>query len=188
MIGLLIALAILLALAFLPVGIWVSYDNEDFTIKVPFWLWKIGVYPKKPKKTEKKKAEKPEKKREIPIEISLESILELLELLARFVGKTGKRLRVEEVDLQVICGGGNAATVALDYGKICALVSATEPLFDSVFRAKKKNIQVDLDFEARTQSTIGTIDIRLCLASLLYLAAYLAKHGFTFYRKRKKAA
>ncbi len=191
MMGWLIALAVLILLGLLPVGIWVHYDNGDFTLKVPIWLWKIGVYPKKkkkPKKPKEKKPKKPKEKKELPIELSVDSVLELLDLLWRFVQKTGRRLRLRELDLRVICGGGNAASVALDYGNVCAVISGAEPLFDSVFATKKKNIQVDLDFEAKSQSTVGIIDIRLCLASLLYLVVYLAKHGFTFYRKRRKKA
>lgn len=186
MIPALIVLAILVLIGLMPVGVWVEYNNGALTVKVPIWLAKITAYPRK--KKEKKKSDKPKKKREIPVEISVASVLEFLELLAKFVAQTGRRLRLRELKLQVVCGGSNAATAALDYGKACAIICAVEPLLDRVFATKRREIQADVDFEAKSQTIYALADIRLTVASALYLLAYLAKHGFVFYKKRKKAA
>ena len=64
MMGWLIALAIIVLLAIMPLGVSVRYDADGAVIRVIAGLIRIKVFPTKPKEKKEKKPKKPKKLKE----------------------------------------------------------------------------------------------------------------------------
>ncbi len=194
MIVFLIILVVLLAICWIPTGIWIQYIDGNLTMKAVVGGFKIPLYqegePPKPKKVKKrKKPAKPKKaKAKRPkLNLSLREILDILGVLRDFSQRTGRQLYAEKLEIAVNCGGSDAARTAIGYGKICAILAGLEPLLDRIFRVRHKNIQANLDFSAEKVTVTGLLDLRLRIGSAVYLAVYMLRHGVKFLTKRKRA-
>lgn len=173
-IGIVFAVIILLLIILLSLRIrlFLSFDMEkafSFKIKVLFFSFDIGK-EKKPKvekvKTEKKPSPFMTKiKKKLGLDISFKNqdgeetpktisenitrIVTLISLLAGQIGWLLRRFRLEKLRILAICGGGDAAESALEYGVICSTVypfiGYLSANLDSVKDAE--DVQIGCDFE-----------------------------------------
>ena len=206
--GVWIAAAVLLALAILPLGVRIRYNDAGFLLRVIVGPLKITVFPrkKKPKKqkTEPKK-KKTEKKQETtdsgdrppqppkptsePKEKggSLTRFLPLVRLGLKFLGDFRRKLRVDNLYLRLVLAGDDPCDLAVNYGRVWAAVGNMMPQLERLFVIKKRDIQVECDFAAEEISVIAHMDITITLGRLLTLAVvYGIRALFVFlYMKRK---
>ena len=103
----------------------------------------------------------------------------LLELLADFKSK----LRVNNLRLKLILGGGDPCDLALNYGKTWAAIGNIMPRLEAVFTIKKRNVEVECDFTANSTVVIAGVDLTLTVGRLIYLAI---RHGFKGLRQYQK--
>lgn len=205
-----ITLGVLVLLVILPLGVSIFYDSQGVRIRVIAGPVRFTVFPtkkkeKKPKKEKKKekpqkkkaapkKQEKPkqEKKKE-PSGGSLLDFIPLVQLALKFVGDFfGKTLHIDVLYLKFTMAGDDPCDLAVNYGKTWAALGNLWPKIDDLLTIKKRDIQVQCDFEASETLVNARVDITLTLARLFGL---VFGYGFRILvrfiqilNKRKKAA
>ena len=191
--GIWIAGAILLALAVLPLGVRIRYNDAGFVLKVIAGPLKITVIPgrKKPKKQKvKQKKQKavqtaesagseerpPQPPKEQPEQKerggSLTRFLPLVKLGLKFLGDFRRKLRLDNLYLRLILAGDDPCDLAVNYGRIWAAVGNLMPQLERLFVVKKRDIQVECDFTATELCVVAHLDITITLGRLLVLALY----------------
>ena len=191
--GIWIAGAILLALAVLPLGVRIRYNDAGFVLKVIAGPLKITVIPgrKKPKKQKvkpkKQKAvqtaesagseERPPQPPKAQPEQkerggSLTRFLPLVKLGLKFLGDFRRKLRLDNLYLRLILAGDDPCDLAVNYGRIWAAVGNLVPQLERLFVIKKRDIQVECDFTATELCVVAHLDITITLGWLLVLALY----------------
>ena len=188
-----ITAAVLLALAVLPLGVRIRYNDAGFVLKVIAGPLKITVFPgrKKPKKQKvkqkKQKAaqtaepavseEKPPQPPKAQPEQkekggSLTRFLPLVKLGLKFLGDFRRKLRLDNLYLRLILAGDDPCDLAVNYGRTWAAVGNLMPQLERLFVIKKRDIQVECDFTAAETCVVAHLDITITLGRLLALAAY----------------
>lgn len=185
--GWLIALGILVLLAILPFGATVRYNAEGLVLKLIAGPVRIGLLPKKKKeetpkpnqekpkkkgngnKTATKPAEKPKEKGG-PITDFLPIVQTALELLNSF----RKKLRIKRLEMKLIMAGDDPCDLAVNYGKANVALGNLMPLLERCFVIKKRDLEVECDFEASETLIIARADVTITLGWLL---AILVKYG-----------
>ena len=181
--------ALLLMLAWMPVGAAVTYDSA-FRVRVQVGFLRFTVYPapkegKKEKKGKKKQSEaKMEKKpfsspNRRQIRYSVDTLVPALwRALVRF----GRRIRVPLLRLHVVFGGEDPADVAVLYGKSQAVAAALLPLLEGVVRFGETDVQLATDYRAERTVLTGEINIQIRLWALAALGCSLLKSVVTWLR------
>lgn len=182
--GWLIALGILVLIAILPVGASVEYDADGFRAAVLAGILRIPVFPVK-KKEKKEKAKKKEKKK--PAEKKSKkktenkrdekkkkggSLLDFLPVLDRvldFLSAFRRKLRIKQLDLILILGGGDPSDLAINYGRGWTALGNLMPLLDRAFVIKKRKLEVECDFLADNTTVIARVDISITIGRIFSL-------------------
>ena len=191
--GIWIAGAILLALAVLPLGVRIRYNDAGFVLKVIAGPLKITVIPgrKKPKKQKvkqkKQKAvqtaesagseERPPRPPKAQPEQkerggSLTRFLPLVKLGLKFLGDFRRKLRLDNLYLRLILAGDDPCDLAVNYGRIWAAVGNLMPQLERLFVIRKRDIQVECDFASAETTVVVHLDVSITLGRLLVLALY----------------
>lgn len=214
--GWLIALGIVLLLAVIPVGVRIRYNAEGALVKVIVGPVKITVFPlprkekkekkkKEPKKKEKKAEEEenlpkppqpPKQKQEKkPKEEKGGSILDFIPLVQAvfdFLGDFRRKLRLDNIYLRLIMAGGDPCDLAVNYGRAWAAVGNLLPRLETYFVIKKRDIEVECDFEASETLVIAHLDLTITIGRLFTSAGKFAvralKEFMNIKKKRKGGA
>ena len=178
--GWLITLGILVILAWLPLGATVRYNDQGVALKVIAGPVRIPILPKKkahekekPKKEEKpkqkkapaKKAEapKPQEEKGGPVTDFLPLVQTALDLLNAF----RKKLRINHLYLKLIMASDDPCDLAVNYGKANAAMGNLLPLLERCFVIKKRDIEIECDFESAKTVIIARADLTITLGRLL---------------------
>ena len=175
--GWLIALGILVLLALLPLGASVSYDSDGPVVKILAGPVKLQVVPAKKKKTKKKKEPKKEKKAESKGTAkkekkkggSITDFLPLVKLVFQLLGDFRRKLRVNRLEMNLVMGGGDPYNLAMNYGKAWAALGSLWPLLEEYFVIKKRDVEIQCDFEASETLITARLDLTITLGSLIAL-------------------
>ena len=207
--GWLIALGILVLLAVLPLGAALGYSSEGFSLKLIAGPIRIPILPGKKKdpdreakkKEEKKKKAKrssgkpgekkeepPKKEKGGPITDFLPIVKTVLELLNSF----RKKLRIKRLDLKLILAGDDPCDLAVNYGRANAAMGNLLLQLEKCFVIKKRNVEVECDFEASETVILARADITITLGWLLGILVFYGvralKQFITITNQRKGGA
>lgn len=181
--GWLITLGILVLLAILPLGAAVNYHSEGFFLDIIAGPLRIPLLPpkkKEPKKKEKKKKSKPEKKEKKktspekkkqkggPITDFLPIVKTALDLLNSF----RKKLRIKRLDLKLVMAADDPCDLAVNYGRANAAMGNLLPQLERCFVIKKRNVEIECDFEATETVIIARADVTITLGWLLGVVVF----------------
>lgn len=184
--GWIITLGILVLLAILPLGAAVRYNAEGITLKLIAGPIRIPILPAKKKdpedKKEKKQTEKnpkskpasTKKKEEKPKEKGgpITDFLPLVKTALDLLNSFRKKLRVKRLDLKLIMAADDPCDLAINYGKANAAMGNLLPLLERCFVIKKRDIEVECDFEASQTLIIARADITITLGWLLGILVF----------------
>lgn len=199
--GWLIALGILTVLAFLPLGLSLRYDDDGFRI---FWKVVFFTIPgrkkqkKSPKSTKRKKKSKKgmkgassassqstEKKKGG----SLSDFMPFLQVVFDLLDDCRSKLRVRRLEMKLIMAAEDPSDLAVNYGRAWAALGNLIPQLERLFIIKKRDLEVECDFEATQTLIVARIDITITVCRLLCL---VMRHGlrgvkeFLNIKKRRK--
>ena len=163
--GWVIFFAVVLLLAILPLGVFVSYDEDGVLVKIVAGPVKITLFPrpKKEKKSEKKSKKKtsaspaeqlpkpPQPPKQIPEKKkggSWTDFLPLVQVALDFLGSFRRKLRINQLELKLTMAGDDPCDLAVNYGRAWAAVGNLMPQLERLFVIKKRNIEVACDFTA----------------------------------------
>ena len=192
-----ITLGILILLAILPLGISIRYDEDGTMVRVILGPVRFTVFPrpkkeKKPGKEKKTKTEEPksqpagtdepakqpaknlaaqpEEKKKSGGPIS--DFLPLLQIVMDMLGAFRRRLRLNVLELKLIMAADDPSDLAVNYGRAWAAVGNLMPRIEKLFVIKKRNIEVECDFEATQTRAIARLDLTITLGRLLATVFY----------------
>ena len=195
--GWLIALGVLALLAVTPVGIRLRYNSEGIFLQAVVGLIHITILPRKKKLKDKeppavqekkplKKATKASKS-SIPSKKeqggSVSDFLPLVKVGLDFLGEFRRKLRLDNLELKLILGGGDPDDLAVNYGKAWAAVGNLMPQLERVFVIRKRNIEVECDFMAEQTLLIARVRVTITIGRLL---ATLVRYGIRGMREYLK--
>ena len=204
--GWLITLGILLLLAVLPLGVRIRYNSEGILVKVIAGPVKITVYPLPGKKKKEKKKKEPKKTAVAPEEENLPkppqppkekkkktekggSLLDFLPLVQTaldFLGDFRRKLRLDNLYLRLIMAANDPCDLAVNYGRAWAAVGNLLPQLEKWFVIKKRDIEVECDFETSKTLVIAHLDLTITLGRLLAAVVKFAVRALIEYLKIRK--
>lgn len=196
--GWLITFGILFLLAILPLGVSIKYDEAGAVVKVIAGPVRITVFPrpkkegkeKKPKKADKKSQPEPVKaeqaaesakadapaqtaKKEKPAQKSggpITDFLPLLQIALDMLGAFRRKLRVNMLELKLIMAADDPCDLAVNYGRAWAAVGNLMPRLERVFVIKKRNIEVECDFETSQTRITARLNLTITLGRIIATA------------------
>lgn len=216
-----IALGILIGILILPIGVSALYDSQGVRARVIIGFIRFTIFPTKKKAKKEKKKESPkeaaqEAQKEEPADEaskpaktdaakkktavkredpggSLLDFLPVLKLALKFVGEFfGKTLHVDVLYLKVTMAGGDPCDLAVNYGKAWAALGNLWPKLDDLMTIKKRDVQLQCDFEGDETLVNARVDLTLTLGRVLGLTicygARIAWNLVKILNKRKKTA
>ena len=195
--GWLITFGIAFLLAILPLGVSVKYDEDGAVVKVIAGPVKITLFPrpKKDKKEKKQKIKDPEspkepekqadpakteqpvkepsskaEKKEKPAKKSggpITDFLPLVQIALDMLGAFRRRLRLNVLELKLIMAADDPCDLAVNYGRAWAAVGNLMPRLERVFVIKKRNVEVECDFESSQTKVIARLDLTITLGRII---------------------
>ena len=206
--GWLITLGIVLLLAVLPIGVRLRYNSEGIVLKILAGPVKITLLPrttkkkKEKKKKETKAAKEPaeenlpkppqppkqpkEKKPKAEKGGSLLDFLPLVKTALDFLGDFRRKLRLDNLYLRLILAGDDPCDLAMNYGRAWAAVGNLLPQLEKWFVIKKRDIEVECDFETSQTLVIAHLDLTITLGRLLAAGVRFAVRALIEYLKFRK--
>ena len=201
--GWLIALAVLVLLAILPLGASVLYDEDGPRVRIVAGPLKIQVFPlkKKPKKN-KPKAEKPKKDKK-PKKAAPEGekpepfpkpktggswtdFLPLVRVALDLLNDLRRKLRVDHLKLHLIMAGDDPCDLAVNYGRMNASLATLIAQLERFLVIKKRDVHIDCDFAASETVILARLDLTITLGRILSIAAVYGVRALTTFLKIKK--
>ena len=188
--GWLIALGILALLAGMPLGVSVCYDSAGVLVKVIAGFLRIQVVPSTSKSgekdqkekytksgaTEKKtvkqtNAQKTEPAEESPVKKggSAMDFMPLVQLALEFLGTFTRKLRINRMELRIVLAGDDPCDLAVNYGKAWTALGNLWPRLEEVVVIRKRDVEVQCDFEGTQTLVTARVDISITLGRLLSL-------------------
>lgn len=179
--GWMITLVILVVLAWIPLGATIRYNTDGLSLKIIAGPIRLTVLPKKNKEEKSKKKPKdksaPKKvkasstqpatpKQEEkggPITDFLPLVNTALDLLNAF----RKKLRIDRLELKLIMAADDPCDLAVNYGRAWAAVGNLFPRLERWLVIKKRDVEVECDFEASQTVVIAHVDLTITLGRLL---------------------
>lgn len=204
--GWIITLVILFLLAILPLGVSVIYDSDGPLVRVIAGPVKVKVFPLKKKDPDKPAKEKKVKKKKektgdkektkspaTPGEKikggPISDFFPFVTLVWDFLVDFRNKLRVDRLELKLIMAGGDPADLAINYGKAWAALGNLWPRLETWFVIKKRDVEVECDFEGTQTTVAARLDLTMTLGRILALVVRYAiralKEYLNFRKKRQ---
>lgn len=157
---LLIVLLIFWLISLIRVGGRVRYGAAGLFAFVLAGPVKLQLLPGKPKEEQPKKKKKPKKakhKMEKPKPEgqpgTLSRLMQLLPVVGQACGALKRKIRIDDLKLELIWGGSDPAAIALGYGQANAALGMLWPILDNNFKVKRHSFQIGMDY-GRTQPAV----------------------------------
>ena len=83
-----------------------------------------------------------------------------------------KKLRIKRLDLKLIMAGDDPCDLAVNYGRANAAMGNLMPQLERCFVIKKRDIQVECDFESSQTLIIARADVTITLGWLLGILVF----------------
>ena len=140
--------------------------------------------PEKAKEGEKpNQEEKPKKQSGGPIT----DFLPLVRILLDMLGAFRRKLRLNVLELKLVMAADDPCDLAVNYGRAWAAVGNLMPRLERVLVIKKRNIEVECDFEAAETRVIARLDLTITLGRIIGTVLYYGgKAGMEFMKINKK--
>lgn len=191
--GWIVTLGILTLLAILPLGVSIRYDEDGAVVRLIAGPVKITLFPRE-KKDKKTKKEKTTEKQTLPEQQteqtepvkqeqpagetaekkpaskkggSVTDFLPLVRIALDMLGTFRRRLRVNVLELKLVMAADDPCDLAVNYGRAWAAVGNLMPRLERVFVIKKRNIEVECDFETAKTLVTARLDLTITLGRIL---------------------
>lgn len=197
--GWLIALGVLIAIGFVPLGAFLRYDQDGFKVKLVAGPLRFTVYPFpewKPKKPKKEKKKQPPKQQAAPKPESeekkggrLQDFYPFLQLGLRFMKELRQKLCINHLVLKLTLAGDDPCDLAVAYGRTWAVLGSLMPVLERFFNIRKRTIDVQCDFNGDDILLETQAELTLRIYQLLRMTAvygYLVIKEFLQMKKKRK--
>lgn len=192
--GWFIAITVLVLLAVLPVGVRALYDSDGPVVQILAGPIRFLVFPSRKDKPKKEKVKK-DKKKEKPASRSgtnkskqgkggsIQDFMPLVRTALDFLGDFRRKLRIRRLELNLVLAGGDPCDLATNYGKAWAALGNLWPRLEQLFVIKKRNVEIQCDYEASQTLVTACVEITITVGRLLALVAVYGFRGIKEFMK-----
>lgn len=181
--------AVLVLLAFLPVGLRVIYDQNGLTAKllIGFIPYKLNLTEinemslQRRLKRKKRIEEDPNyQPRIIKPNGTLREFFPLLDLYLQLLFNEKYKLRVKLLELKLTMAGDDPFDLAMNYGRAQTIINGLLPQLERFLTIKKRKIDIGCDFLAEETMIYARADLLIPLSMLIaalydFIAAEMKK-------------
>lgn len=200
--GWILALGILLLLAFLPLGIQLGYHADGVRVKLHIGPLKFTLYPgrKNPDKKQEEAESQNTEKQSVPVPEgekkenggTLTDFMPLIKTALDLLCDLRRKIRVKELYLRWIMASSDPADLAIHYGRAWAALGNLMPQLEQLFVIQKRDVEVECDFTASESKCVARLDVTITLGRALALVVIygirVLKEYKTIQTKRKGGA
>ncbi len=159
--------AIMLLLAFMPIGIIFDFLDGKVSLLAKIGIFKFTVYPRPKKdklrpKAKKKDASKPK---------SNLGLIDYFKLAASLNGQLRAKLAINKLKLYALIADEDPYQTALKQGKTCIMITNALAIIDTAFKIKKREIFICPDFLAEKSRISCQLDISLKFYQIITLGS-----------------
>lgn len=180
--GWLLALGVLLLLGVLPLGVHIRYDGDGPLVRLLAGPVRLTLYPRKKTAKNKKKGKKapaspeaaPKTEEKQKPGGSWRDFLPLVKTALAFLGDFRRRLRIDHLYCRLVLGGGDPCDLAIHYGEGWAALGNLLAVLEKTFVIKKRDVELECDFQATETKITLRVDVTIPLGRLL---ALIARYG-----------
>ena len=173
--GWLVAMAVLVGIAMLPIGIRGVYREASAGIWVLIGPLKFKVYPAKAKEKKKTSSQpKKQKKGSSKKGGSLSDFYPIARTVLDFLKELHRKVSVKNLELKVVLAGDDPCNLVINYGRAWAALGSLTPQLERFLTIRKKNIEVACDFVAESTRVYAKVDATLTVARAFSLGL---RHG-----------
>lgn len=183
---LLIALFVLWLISLVRIGGRVGYGQAGLVVTALAGPFKIQLLPAGPKKEKKpKKAKKGQPKQEKPPEAegqkkepkagkpgTLSRLMKLLPVVGQACGALKRKIRIDDLELELVWGGTDAAAVALGYGRANAALGMLWPILDNNFKVKRHSFQIGVDYALTEPAVEARAAVTMTVGQIVTLGVH----------------
>ena len=194
--GWLIAFAVLFILAILPLGVGFSYDSQGPVVSVLVGPMGFVILAPAKKKEKQKKKKEPAKKKAAsdksgkPVSGkkggSIKDFIPLVRTALDFLGAFRRKIRVRRLEMNLVLGGGDPCDLAINYGRAWAALGNLWPKLEQIFVIKKRDVEIQCDFEASQTLVTACLEVTITLGRLLGLVAVYGVRALKEFMKLQK--
>ena len=203
--GWLIALAVIVLLAILPLGASVLYDEDGPRVRILAGPLKIQVFPLKKKKKDKPRKAKSQKQKK-PKKAAAETapaekpnpapkpksggswtdFLPLVRIALDLLNDLRRKLRVDHLKLHLTMAADDPCDLAVNYGRMNASLAGLIAQLERFLVIKKRDVRIDCDFTASQTLILARLDLTITLGRILSIAVIHGLRALTTFLKIKK--
>lgn len=197
--GWLIALGVLIAIGFVPLGAFLRYDQDGLKIKLVAGPVRFNVYPfpeRKRAKPPKKKKKQPSKQQAAPQPKPeenkggrLQDFYPFLQLGLRFMKELRKKLCINHLVLRLTLAGDDPCDLAVAYGRTWAALGSLMPVLERFFNIRKRTVDVQCNFSGEDILLETQAELTLRIYQLVQMTAvygYFVIKEFLQMKKKRK--
>lgn len=188
MIWLYVILAILIliiALTLLPLHIVIKRkDDEGFKIKIKVLCFNFNLYSESSQKEHKKVEREHKEKRVkfIPDVMKKRGVIDSLKLFSKILNLSGEMIKkfikgitLNKMKISIDVGASNAASAAIKYGQVSALLYPSLGFITSLSKPKEYSVKIRPDFLKEKISMNLELDISTQIFYILFIFLIFAK-------------
>lgn len=193
----LVILIVLWLISLIRIGGRVRYGQAGLFVTALAGPIKIQLLPaklkkeKKPKKEKKAKPPQAEKHRRKPQPgqpSTLSRLMKLLPVVGQACGSLKRKIRIDDLELELIWGGSDPAAIALGYGQANAALGMLWPIFEHNFKVKRHSVQIDMDY-GRTQPAVELqAAVTMTIGQIVALGVHYGLKALTIWIKSGRTA
>ena len=182
-------LVLLFLLSLVRVGGVLEYSARGLLIRVRLGRLRFTVFPmkkkeRKPKPVKEKKPQPEAEKKEPPKKGgALTLVREFLPLAAEAAGRFKRKVRIDQLDLELTVAASDPAAAAMAFGGANAALGMMLPLLENHFNVRQRSIRTAVDFEGSRPVICLKAAFSLTIGQGVVLAVRL---GFQALRIRSK--
>ena len=204
--GWLIALAVIVLLAILPLGASVLYDEDGPRVRILAGPLKIQVFPLKKKKKQDKPRKAKSQKQKKPKKAAAETapaekpnpapkpksggswtdFLPLVRIALDLLNDLRRKLRVDHLKLHLTMAADDPCDLAVNYGRMNASLAGLIAQLERFLVIKKRDVHIDCDFTASQTLILARLDLTITLGRILSIAVIHGLRALTTFLKIKK--
>lgn len=197
--GWLIFLGVLVLLGCLPLGVRLNFDEGGFRAAVligripvrlypvPKWLQNMTSRHKKEEQSPEPKPKGAEPQSQEQPGGGIRRFLPFVRLGLELLGDFRRKLRVNFLRLRLTLAGEDPCDLAVNYGRAWAALGNLMPNLERALVIRKRDVEVQCDFQAEETTVVFAMDLTMTLGRLLGLALGYGLRALKLFLTMKKA-
>ena len=191
--GWLIALAAIILLGCIPVGVNLVYGSGGALVDLLLGPIRITLYPRKTNHTKSKSRKnmrdvqkddfESRESREKKTDRIPSDYLSALEFVLEVLSDFRRKLRINRLDVKWTLSGDDPCDLSINYGRVCAAIGSMMPQLDRLLVIKERNVKIGCDYMAQKDVFDARLELSITLGRLLFIFGY---HGIRGLRKYYK--